>query len=80
MKYIASLSIGNLGYAKAVCTHQFIDIDQEISHKCAKGKISELKFFGLAPHILNASKQLPDDYSKQGGACRLPDGSHTGST
>ena len=55
------MSIGNLGYAKAVCTHQFIDVNQEISHKCAKGKLSELKFYGLAPHILNKPKQLTDE-------------------
>ena len=48
-KFTLSLSLGNLGHAKAVCAHQYLGINENVSKKCSKGKMSELKYVGLMP-------------------------------
>ena len=57
----ARSTLGNLGHAKPVCIHQFLETNVEIMHECNKGKISQLKYLGLLPTIDDPIKH----YSKK---------------
>ena len=48
-EFVVQLSLGNLGQAHSTCFHQYIMLDKEFNHKCYKGKISDLKYYGLIP-------------------------------
>jgi len=55
---LAQISLGNLGHAKSICAHQFLKITGSFPHKCSKGKISELKQFGLLPVTDESNKGI----------------------
>ena len=48
----SSLGIGNLGQTETICVFHYLGVDKPQELECKKGRISELKFYGLSPSTI----------------------------
>lgn len=57
-KYMAPFTLGNIGHAKTDCQYHFLQNPKPSHVQCAKGKITELHFWGMMPN----SKGFDQDF------------------
>jgi len=47
--FLNRIVIGNLGHSESTCNHDYLKLNVNTKISCTKGKISQLKAFGLMP-------------------------------